>query len=89
MSWQLECEPNETARASKNKNPAPTSRGEVEMCCCKTLVVLLHAFFTEASSFGCALACLELRVALTDDVEGAFALYDLAVFVALLHGQKG
>ena len=51
-------------------------------------MVLLHAFFTEASSFGRALACLELRVALTDDVEGAFALYDLAVFVALLHGQK-
>jgi len=56
------------------------------MYCCKTLVVLLYAFFTEASSFGCALACLELRVALTDNVEGAFALYDLAVFVALLHG---
>ena len=59
------------------------------MCYAKTSKVLLHAFFAEASSFGRALACLELRVALTDDVEGAFALYDLAVFVALLHGQKG
>ena len=49
---------------------------------------LLHAFFAEASSFGGTLAGFELRVALADDVEGAFAFDDLAVFVAALHGEE-
>lgn len=48
---------------------------------------LLHTLFTEARSFGGTLAGLELGVALTDDVEGALALDDLAVFVAALHGE--
>ena len=47
---------------------------------------LLNALLAEACAFGRTLARFELRVALTDNVEGAFALYDLAVFVALLHG---
>ena len=49
---------------------------------------LFHTFFTETRALGRTLASLELGVALTDDVEGALALDDLAVFVALLHGQE-
>ena len=49
---------------------------------------LFDALLAEASSFGSTLAGLELGVAPTDDVEGAFALHDLAVFVTLLHGQE-
>ena len=49
---------------------------------------LLNAFFAEASALGRSLTGLELRVALADDVEGAFTFNDLAVFVALLHGEE-
>ena len=54
----------------------------------KTVVKLLHALLAQASAFGSALTCLELGVALADDVEGALTLDDLAVFVALLHGHE-
>ena len=49
---------------------------------------LLHTFFAQASAFGSTLACLELRVALADDIECALALDDLTVFVTLLHGHE-
>ena len=49
---------------------------------------LLHALFAEAGAFGGSLAGLELRVALADDIERAFTLHDLAVFVALFHGEE-
>jgi hypothetical protein len=49
---------------------------------------LLNALLAEACAFGRTLARFELRVALTDDVEGTFTLHDLAVFVTLLHGQE-
>ena len=49
---------------------------------------LLHSFFAEASSLGCALTGFELGVALADNIERAFALHDLTVFVALFHGEE-
>ena len=52
-------------------------------------VCLLDAFFAETCSLGSSLAGLELGVALANDIEGALALDDLAVFMALLHGQEG
>jgi len=51
-------------------------------------MILLNAFFAEAGSLGGTLAGLELRVALADDVEGAFAFDHLAIFVAALHGEE-
>jgi len=52
-------------------------------------VCLLDAFFAETCSLGRSLAGLELGVALANDIQGALALDDLAVFMALLHGQEG
>jgi len=73
-------------RSTIRKNPAPNERSRVlEMIMgCE----LLHTFFAQASAFGGTLARFELRVTLTDDVEGALTLDDLAVFVALFHGEK-
>lgn len=54
----------------------------------ETSFTLLHTFFAEAGAFGGSLAGLELRVALADDIERALTLHDLAVFVALFHGEE-
>lgn len=49
---------------------------------------LLNAFLAQAGTLGSTLTCFELRVALTNNIESAFALHDLTVFVAPLHGHE-
>ena len=49
---------------------------------------LLHTLLAQASAGGRALASLELRVALADDVEGTLALHNLTISVAALHGGE-
>ena len=52
------------------------------------LPVLLDTFFAEAGTLGGTLTCLELGVALANNIECALALHDLAVFVTAFHGHE-
>jgi len=49
---------------------------------------LLNTLLAQASAGGRALASLELRVALADDVEGTLTLHDLTISVTALHGGE-